>query len=110
MKQGVASVDNSNGQKAEPSPRAINPCAVAQLGSKQGRPKAVEPIKAGRGYNPVKFGNEVALNCAGPKAGPGCDREVQKSGSQGVHGKAPDGKATGGPDIFSQFPPSKELG
>ena len=37
-----------------------------------------------RNFQPVKFGNEVALNVG--KGGPGVGREVMRSGGQGCHG------------------------
>jgi hypothetical protein len=39
----------------------------------------------GKSFQPVKFGNEVALNVG--KGGPGTGREVMASGSQGCHGQ-----------------------
>jgi hypothetical protein len=39
----------------------------------------------GKSFQPVKFGNEVALNVGG--GGPGTGREVMASGSQGCHGQ-----------------------
>jgi hypothetical protein len=45
----------------------------------------------GKSFQPVKFGNEVALNVG--KGGPGTGREVMASGSQGCHGQP----ATGNP-------------
>lgn len=75
--------------------RAIVPAGASQLGARQGNHitqggstsyGGVDLYSNGHGYNKSKYGNEMALNCAGPKAGPGCDREVMPSGGQGTHG------------------------
>ena len=73
--------------------RSTNPGGVGQLGNKQGNhlthgrgatSYTGEPLHSGRSFQPVKFGNEVALNVG--KGGPGTGREVMACGSQGVHG------------------------
>jgi hypothetical protein len=43
-----------------------------------------ERLHNDRNFQPVKFGNEVALNVG--KGGPGAGREVMPSGGQGCHG------------------------
>ena len=57
-----------------------------------------------RNFQPVKFGNEVALNVKG--GGPGKGREVMRTGSQGTHGSpAPGNAPPKSGDILSQFGP-----
>jgi hypothetical protein len=64
---------------------------VSQLGNKvgdhvthaSGTGWRGDPLYAGRGYNPVPYGNEVAAKTT---CGPGGSREVMKSGQQGTHG------------------------
>ena len=67
--------------------------AVAQLGQKVGdhvtRQGSTgyrgEAFHSGRSFQPVKFGNEVALNVG--KGGPGAGRALHgQAGSQGTHG------------------------
>jgi hypothetical protein len=68
--------------------KAAHKAGVAQLGQHVGdhvtKSGATgyrgEPLYGGAGYNPVKYGNEVALNVGGGGAGKG--RTVYKSGSQ----------------------------
>ena len=73
--------------------RGTHPGGVAQLGQHTGdhttnRPGTSgyrgEPLHNNRSFQPVPFGNEVALNVG--KGGPGTGRDVHASGSQGVHG------------------------
>src|SRR5262249_47401083 len=73
--------------------RAATPGGVGQLGQRQGSPVTRveesnyrgEPLHSGRSFQPVKFGNEVALNVG--KGGCGTGRtNYGQSGSQGVHG------------------------
>jgi hypothetical protein len=45
-----------------------------------------EPLHGGRSFDPVKFGNEVALNVKG--GGPGTGRTIYACGSQGTQGSA----------------------
>src|SRR6516165_2374502 len=73
--------------------RSTNPGGVGQLGEKQGSHITRhsdsnyrgEPLHGGRSFQPVKFGNEVALNVG--KGGPGTGRDVHACGSQGNHGQ-----------------------
>ena len=72
--------------------RSTNPGGVGQLGNMQGSHVTRgedsnyrgDPLHSGRSFNPVPFGNQVALNVG--KGGPGTGRDVHASGSQGVHG------------------------
>jgi hypothetical protein len=43
-----------------------------------------DPLHSGRSFQPVKFGNEVALNVG--KGGCGTGRTIYKTGSQGTQG------------------------
>jgi len=58
---------------------------VSQIGQSFGNAAALVDIPAGRGMNPCKYGNELALNASGSKAGPGADRDIHPRGMQGVH-------------------------
>jgi hypothetical protein len=72
--------------------RSTNPGGVGQLGNLQGSHVTRgqdssyrgDPLHSGRSFQPVPFGNQVALNVGG--GGPGKGREVMASGSQGTHG------------------------
>src|SRR5215472_12434656 len=75
--------------------RGTHPGGVAQLGqhvgdkATHGNPKGTgyrgEPLHNNRSFQPVPFGNSVALNVG--KGGPGTGRTLYgQSGSQGVHG------------------------
>src|SRR6266850_3610295 len=55
---------------------------VSQIGQSFGNGAALVDIPAGRGMNPCKYGNEVALN-SGQKPGQG--RDIHPRGMQGVH-------------------------
>src|SRR5262249_39687070 len=88
--------------------RGTHPGGVAQLGQHVGdkatHAKATgyrgEPLHNNRSFQPSKFGNELALNCAGNKAKPGCDREVMPSGGQGTHGPVAGSRPTPGRGIL----------
>jgi hypothetical protein len=64
--------------------KGSSPAAASQLGQSTAFKK--EQVDAGRGYDGAKYGNEIALNAAGNKAGPGAGRQVMRCGSQGQHG------------------------
>ena len=73
--------------------KGINPGWVGQKGQAQGSHTTRsgdsnyrgEPRSAGSGYNPVPYGNQVALNVKG--GGPGTGRTLYgQSGVQGCHG------------------------
>jgi hypothetical protein len=91
--------------------RGTHPGGVAQLGqhvgdkATHGNPKGSgyrgEPLHNDRNFNPVPFGNSVALNVG--KGGPGTGREVMASGSQGCHGTPAQG-AGGLPSTKGQWP------
>ena len=71
--------------------RAARPGGVGQLGNIQGSHVTShddsdyrgEPLHGGRSFQPVKFGNELALN-SGTKPGQG--RDIHPAGGQGQHG------------------------
>jgi hypothetical protein len=92
-------VTHSQCPKVEPVPSAINIGAVSRLGSMQGVGTPYKPLFEGRGYStPVGPTSNMGV-------GPGANRDVHRSGSQGQHG-AP---ARGNPrelstDIFESFP------
>ena len=63
-----------------------------------------DPKFTGKNFDPVKFGNEVALN-VGP-GGCGTGRTIYKTGSQAMTGApAPGNPPAQGKDILSQFGP-----
>src|SRR5215472_13478215 len=73
--------------------RSTNPGGVGQLGQSQGShiTRGEEstyrgsPLHSGKSFQPVPFGNEVALNVG--KGGCGTGRTLYgQSGSQGTHG------------------------
>src|SRR6516164_5415593 len=77
-----------------------HPGGVAQLGqhvgdkathgNSKGSGYRGEPLHNNRSFQPVKFGNEVALNVG--KGGPGTGRNLYgQSGSQGCHGSVAPG-------------------
>jgi hypothetical protein len=75
--------------------RGTNPGGVGQLGQMQGSHVTRgeesnyrgDPLHSGRTFQPVPFGNEVALN-VGP-GGCGTGRTIYKTGSQGTQGTNP---------------------
>jgi hypothetical protein len=91
--------------------RGTHPGGVAQLGQHTGdhttnRPGSSgyrgEPLHNNRSFQPVKFGNEVALNVG--KGGPGTGRDpAMRSGSQGCHGQPAQGER-GLPSTKGQWP------
>ena len=74
--------------------RGTHPGGVAQLGqhvgdkATHGNPKGTgyrgEPLHNNRSFQPVPFGNEVALNVG--KGGCGTGRTIYSTGSQSQHG------------------------
>jgi len=74
-----------------------SPGGVGQLGQKQGShitrhsdsDYRGEPLHSGRNFQPVKFGNEVALNVG--KGGCGTGRTIYNTGSQSQHGNVAPG-------------------
>jgi hypothetical protein len=63
-----------------------------------------DPLHSGRSFQPVKFGNEVALNVG--KGGCGTGRTIYKTGSQGTQGTTnPGNPRPQGRDILSSYGP-----
>jgi len=63
-----------------------------------------DALHSGRSFQPVKFGNEVALNVG--KGGCGTGRTIYKTGSQGMEGTTnPGNPRPQGRDILSSFGP-----
>jgi hypothetical protein len=93
--------------------RGTNPGGVGQLGQSQGSHVTRgqessyrgEPLHSGRSFQPVPFGNEVALNVG--KGGCGTGRTLYgQSGSQGLHGGVAPGNAPAkNRDILSDYGP-----
>lgn len=77
-KQGYADRNVKEGFHREPRPYAINPNFPSQLGSAID-PMAAEKIKMGKGYA-AHIGPTDGM-----ESGPGGNREVKRSGSQGSH-------------------------
>jgi hypothetical protein len=84
--------------------RSTRPAGVNMLGNMQGSHVTRgeessyrgEPLHGGRSFQPVKFGNELALNVKG--GGPGTGRTIYACGSQGVQGSANPGTPRPVPD------------
>jgi hypothetical protein len=72
--------------------KGVNPGGAGQLGAKQGSHVTRsgdsnyrgERLHNDKSFQPVPFGNQVALNVKG--GGPGKGRDVMACGSQGTHG------------------------
>jgi hypothetical protein len=92
---GSRPVTHTRAPKAEPRAHAINKDAVGQIGISQflGR----DPIREGRGYEPVGPTDNVAA------VGVGGGRTVYQSGSQ--HGVRPAREMPAGKDILSDYGP-----
>jgi hypothetical protein len=95
--------------------KSTNPGAVAQLGQSQGNHITNKSETNYRGeifhkppnFQPVKFGNEVALNVG--KGGCGTGRETMPRGSQGQHGApAPGNPPAKNVDILSGYGPESK--
>jgi hypothetical protein len=95
--------------------RSARPAGVAQIGQSQGdhitnksdTGYRGEKLHNDRTFQPVPFGNQVALNVKG--GGPGTGREVMASGSQGCHGTPAQGNPPAqGKDILGAFGPESK--
>jgi len=95
--------------------RAARPGGVGQLGNVQGSHVTRgeessyrgEPLHGGRSFQPVKFGNEVALNVG--KGGCGTGRTIYSSGSQsGSSGHGPSNPGNPRPQARDILGPSPE--
>jgi len=92
--------------------KSTSPGAVGQIGQSQGSHVTNKDETGYRGeifhkppsFQPVKFGNEVALNVG--KGGCGTGRTIYKTGSQDQHGQPAQGNPPSqGRDILSSFGP-----
>src|SRR5262249_4373669 len=93
--------------------RGARPAGVQMLGTMQGSHVTRggessyrgEPLHGGRSFQPVPFGNEVALNVG--KGGCGTGRTLYgQAGSQGTHGATNPGNAPAkNRDILSDYGP-----
>ena len=92
--------------------KSTSPGAVGQIGQSQGSHVTNKDETGYRGeifhkppnFQPVKFGNEVALNVG--KGGCGTGRTIYSTGSQDQHGQpAPGNPPAKNADILSQFGP-----
>jgi len=95
--------------------RGTRPAGVAMFGQMQGSHVTRgeessyrgEPLHGGRSFNPVPFGNEVALNVG--KGGCGTGRTIYSSGSQsGSSGHGPSNPGTPRPQARDILGPSPE--
>lgn len=78
-KQGQADRDVDEGGKREPRPYAINQNFPSQLGSAID-PYAAEKMRLGGGYSPGHNGPTDGMG-----QGPGANRKVRSTGTQGSH-------------------------
>jgi hypothetical protein len=94
--------------------RSARPAGVAQIGTSWGNHQTThggsstdyrgERLHNDRNFQPVKFGNEVALNVG--KGGCGTGRTIHSTGSQSTHGSAnPGSPRPAGRDILGAFGP-----
>jgi hypothetical protein len=91
--------------------RSARPAGVAQLGQSQGSHVTAnkdttyrgESLHNQRSFQPVPFGNSVALNVG--KGGPGNGRTTMHCGSQSTHGPVAGNAPTKGRDILRGFGP-----
>ena len=92
--------------------KSTSPGAVGQIGQSQGSHVTNKDETGYLGeifhkppnFQPVKFGNEVALNVG--KGGCGTGRTIYKTGSQDQHGQPAQGNPPSqGRDILSSFGP-----
>jgi hypothetical protein len=87
--------------------RGTRPAGVGQIGQSQGdhitnkdsTGYRGERLHHDRNFQPVKFGNEVALNVG--KGGCGTGRTIYKTGSQGQQGQVAGTRAPQGRDILN---------
>jgi hypothetical protein len=86
---GIQSNKNVNvGVRTGTGSKGSTPAAAGQIGASTAFRK--DQVDAGPGYNPTKYGNEVALNS---KSAPGQGRTVMPCGSQGQHGPVNKGES-----------------
>ena len=95
----------SPGVRTGTGSKGSSPGAADQLGQSVAFRK--DQVDARPGYNPTKYGNEVALNS---KSAPGQGRTIHGCGSQGTHGSVNPGNSAPARDILSEFGPDKRKG
>jgi hypothetical protein len=96
-------VKHTSNPKQEPVAHAVSVGAVSRLGNMVGEGTPFKPLYSGPGYSkPVGPTNNMGV-------GPGANREVMRSGSQGQHGSAVAGTPRPGADapVFPGFPGRK---
>ena len=89
MKQGRATRDVKEGMHREPRPFAINQSFPSQLGSAID-PLAAEKMLVGKGYRGMGLGPTDGM-----EQGPGGNRNVMRSGSQGMKSYSNNGGTQG---------------
>ena len=104
--QGIRSknVTRPSALATQPKTHRVSVAASDQLGRMLGNhsteggrgQSAKQSLHQGIGLQPVKYGNEVALNVGG--GGPGTGRTVMPRGQQGHHGSANPGNPASGGD------------
>jgi hypothetical protein len=108
---GITSKNNvSNTTRTGSGSKGIRPGWVGQRGEKVGDHAELrdsvgyrgEKKFTGNSFQPVKFGNEVALNVG--KGGPGTGREVMRCGTQGVQGSTVAGNPPQRNELFPGWP------
>ena len=103
---GISGNKNVNvGVRTGAGSKGSSPAAAGQIGASTAFRKG--QIDGRPGYNPTKYGNEVALNS---KSAPGQGRTIHGCGSQGVHGPVNPGNSAPARDILSEYGPEKSKG
>ena len=103
---GIQGNKNVNvGVRTGTGSKGSSPGAADQIGQSVAFKK--DKIDGGPGFNPTKYGNEVALNS---KSAPGQGRTIHGCGSQGTHGSPAPGSSPAPRDILSSFGPERSKG
>lgn len=103
---GISGNKNVNvGVRTGTGSKGSSPGAADQIGQSVAFKK--DKIDGGPGFNPTKYGNEVALNS---KSAPGQGRTIHGCGSQGTHGSPAPGSSPAPRDILSSFGPERSKG
>jgi hypothetical protein len=96
-------VKHTSNPKREPVASAISVGAVSRLGGMVGPGTQYKQLHEGPGNYTAPVGPSTHMG-----QGPGANREILKSGSQGQHGPSAGGQARPStPDIFKSFPGKK---
>jgi len=109
--QGIRSknVTRPSALATQPKTHRVSVAASDQLGRMLGNhsteggrgQSAKQSLHQGPGFQPVKYGNEVALNVGG--GGPGIGRTVMPRGQQAHHGPANPGNAPSKADVLEHW-------